>query len=361
MKKTTFLFKTLFLFVLTATFSSCSSDDDSSEPSVEPENSSITISSNTANLTSSSEEAFTFTVKDDEGNDVTNESTVYVNDNALDGNTFSSTEIGSYDAYAKMDDLTSNTISVSISEDPVAYYKHKVLVEDFTGTWCGWCPRIAYSIEQALEMNENLVIASLHRGNPNGGGSYDPFNFAPAAQLEQQIGLEGYPTATINRTIFWDYPEDVNVDQPVNLIQDSSIYGIAIDSDLGASNGTVTVNFEFAEAPASGLKYVVYIAEDGLIQDQVNYTDRFGGSSVLQDFTHDHVIRALGTESIMGTAIPAENAVEGGTYEASMDVSYTSENIDNLKVIVFLVDEDGTSLNAQQADANTELDFDVVE
>ena len=44
-----------------------------------------------------------------------------------------------------------------------AKFKHRVLIEDFTGAWCGWCPRVSHAIELLKE--KDIVINELKGGS----------------------------------------------------------------------------------------------------------------------------------------------------------------------------------------------------
>src|SRR5690606_15141707 len=95
------------------------------------------------------------------------------------------------------------------------------------------------------------------------------------------------------------------------------------------------------------LKYAVYIIENGLIANQKNYNgDLYGGASTLYDFTHNHTLRGV-YGNIIGNNLE-QNATEGlEVTKSNLAVSYTSENVANLQVVVFLMSEDGTVLNVQ--------------
>lgn len=360
------LIKVFFLLFITSIVNvSCSSDDDSTIKPNNGNNTSIKISSDKANITTSSEEFFTFTVKNQDEEDITSEATIFINGNSIEGNTFNSSEIGTHEVYATKDDLQSNSITVNISEEPIDYYAHKVLLEDYTGTWCGYCPRVTYSIELLHEETDKVVVAALHRAQDQSSSQYgyDPFTFHEARKLEQKWSdFEGYPYAKINRTETWEFPEFNNLNQATDKLQTSSPFGIAISSNLEETSGSIDISFKFSEDISENLKYVVYIAEDKVLYDQTNYyTDIYGGNNPIEDFEQNDLVRALANDNILGTSIPSDNTISNGTYEVSLTADYSSNNTDNLKVIAFITDEEGNVLNAQVAKGNTEQDFEIVE
>ena len=58
-------------------------------------------------------------------------------------------------------------------------FQKNVLIEDYTGTWCQYCPRVAYGIQLVEAANIKAFPVAIHRG---GGSAYDPFNYNAAAR-----------------------------------------------------------------------------------------------------------------------------------------------------------------------------------
>ena len=73
----------------------------------------------------------------------------------------------------------------------------KVLVEEFTGTWCGWCPDGQLKLNDAVYTNSNVVVASLHDNDNMSTSSVDNLivDYAkvfPSASIDQYL----FPTNT---------------------------------------------------------------------------------------------------------------------------------------------------------------------
>jgi thiol-disulfide isomerase/thioredoxin len=324
----------------------------------------ITISSNRTRVVEDSGNAFIFSVtgtKSDGANvDLSDLEGIkyYVNNTLINGKTFTPTEINDYTVYATFnDDLTSNRITVKCVPDP-AIYAHKVLVEDFTGAWCGYCPRVLDAIEQVHAQTDKVVVAAIHRGSTNSqAGNYDPWNLPQGVTLEYDLGVPGYPTAFINRAVQWEYPENTHISQPIDMLQAGSAYGIAITSTLGGSSGNITATIHFND-DLEKAKYVVYILEDNLICDQHNYTDLYGGEAILQNFNHQNVVRAS-VNRILGDVIPDDQSVAENTYTVQLSASYAASDIANLKVMVILLDSNNQVANVQVAPANTTQEYEM--
>ncbi|WMW77694.1 Omp28-related outer membrane protein [Flavobacterium sp. 20NA77.7] len=228
-------------------------------------------------------------------------------------------------------------------------FTKNVLIEDFTGTWCGYCPRVAYGIEKVLEQNITAVPVAIHRGN-------DPYNFAEGSTLESQINLTGYPTAMINRTLDWAYPEPNNTIQVKNQTGPNADLGIAMNSTV--ANGTINLDVKVKfDANMTGLKLVVYALENNLIYNQTNYTSYYGGVSTIQNFEHDNVLRASLT-NILGDAITS-NTNDGDIYTRNFTVNVPSNvaNASNLSFVAFVIGTDNKAINVRAALPNVNQTF----
>lgn len=113
--------KKLFCFLAiaaTAAFTSCSSDDDSGNNDNGGGGdvvTGITLTSSSSTVTLGS--AFTFTVKNNLNEDVTAASTIYVDDTALEGNTYTAAAAGTYTVHATNGDFTSADVTVTVTEE----------------------------------------------------------------------------------------------------------------------------------------------------------------------------------------------------------------------------------------------------
>lgn len=76
----------------------------------------------------------------------------------------------------------------------------RVLFEEYTGTWCGWCPRGTVAMEWLSEqMGDDVVLIAVHQGDPmeitDASTSY-------ASMIESN--KKGYPKVNVNRGIWCD-------------------------------------------------------------------------------------------------------------------------------------------------------------
>jgi hypothetical protein len=303
-------------------------------------------------------ESITFTAKDNTNADLTADSEFYVNDVPVVGNTFTTETVGNYTVTAKYLGETSTPLVIRFHDGSETVFVKRLLVEDYTGTWCGYCPRVAWGIEQLHTVTENFVPVAIHRPSSNVNSSvYDPYNY-DTSELEAVINVPGYPKGMLNRMTQWSFPEPDNLAQAVALTQGASPgLGLALTPVVNGSTVSIDVNVKFSTA-LSGLKLVVYVLENGLIYEQHNYTDYYGSVDVLEDYTHNHVLRAVLTP-LLGEAIADGEAVTGNTFTRSFSVPVPANavNAANLEFVAFVVDGSGKALNVRKAASGETQEF----
>lgn len=354
-------FSTLLLIFNICLVTSCGSDENSDDHIYTPKISAISIIPDKFNLilneNPEEQDSVTFKVNTNLGEDITTDAKFFVNNTEIESNKFIPNQIGTFQVYAKYfesptgREFTTDTININVlSDGELLYYRHKVLVEDFTGTWCGWCTRILYALEIIKNQTDNVIPVAIHNN--------DEFDYPGRQPLEDYLMIEGaYPFATINRKTIWTSPQHNNVSQPINQIMPQSPVGIKINSNLGNSSGTVDLSFSFKETISGNLSYAVYIVENDLIADQKNYnSELYNGAPVLYGFVHNHTVRGV-YGNIIGNNL-GQNAAAGSEITLSnLVINYTCQNASKLQVVAFIMNSQGKVLNVQIADRNTLKDY----
>ena len=356
--KTNLFLRTFFLCLIALTFGCSSSSDDSGSGgsddnggSVGVTLTSITISANSSTVMAG--ETVTFTVTGNDGSDLSALADITVGGTAISSNTYMTTMAGAFTAVATYNTFTNSTV-VTVETPPIVFNKN-VLIEDYTGTWCGYCPRVSFGIERVHDATDQAVVVAIHRQS----GSYDPYHYADATPLLSMIGLSGYPTAMLNRTTEWNYPEPINTNQVTNLTGDNAELGLALNASITGTNMSIDVNVKFGEDfSSSDLKLVVYVVEDGLIYNQTNYTTYYGGTATIVDFEHNDVLRAHLTD-LLGDAIPSAETTKESVYTTTFNTAIPANVSDssNIRVVAFVVDDSNAALNSRSGDFGTDQVF----
>jgi len=282
-----------------------------------------------------------FQVLDADGNDVTQQATFYIDGTAIEGSSFSSADVGQFEVYAEYD-VDGTLVTTDTETIAVIVPKRKVVVEDYTGAWCGYCPRISAAIEEVYAQTSDVAVIGIH----NDDEMALPFEEA----IRDEFEVSGFPSGRINRTQNWSNPHPA---EDVSSIAGLDTYAaLSIQSSLDGSDLTVKVGIS-SEMELSNTKLVVYLLEDGILSEQINYFDTDPNSPFYElgnpivDFVNDHVLRAsLG--GVLGDNIPATAALE--EYTRSFSYTLNGDMVPaNLSLVAMLVMEDNTAINAQIA------------
>lgn len=109
--------------------------DDPEQPEQPEPEKPITLTASTTNITANGSDAVTFTVTQD-NKDVTSQSNIFVNGSRLNGNKFTTYTAGTYTAYAKKNDATSNEITIYV--EAVADMGKTIVFAEGVSVSSGW-------------------------------------------------------------------------------------------------------------------------------------------------------------------------------------------------------------------------------
>ena len=338
----------LSILLILVTFLGCSTNSDNEDIPSNNGPESLVLTSD--KLIFEVGETATFSVVDDQDNNITSESTILVDGVAISGSTFTPADAGIFEIKAAYLLVESNVIDITAnatSNLPASFSK-KAVVEDFTGTWCGWCPRVSYAASLVEEQTDKVFVVGVHVGdqmaNGFGGAITDMYN------------IPGYPTAYIDRANTWGAPEPNNVSQALNAAQGTVDVGLAIETSLTGSNLDITISQGFLQN-MTNVKLLVFVLEDGILADQSNNTSYYGGANNIIDFEHNGVLRYVATD-IMGDTTTSTI----GIHEQSFSVNLSSQGVQDptkTGVLAMLVDDSARVLyNAQYVISGQTQDFD---
>ncbi len=211
-----------------------------------------------------------------------------------------------------------------------------VLVEEATGTWCGWCVRGTVMMESMYDLYpDNFVGITVHNADPMVLDAYDTW-------IGTQIS--GYPSIVADRDGTVYDPLDME-----NLVAEKASVApaatLATASSLVGNNLTVDITATYNENLNGDYRLAVILTEDHLSGtaadwDQTNYYaggpyGPMGGfqdlASPVADLTYDHVGRALiGTIDGEAGSLPASGTM-GSSYSHSF--TYTLDGTMNANYI----------------------------
>lgn len=217
-----------------------------------------------------------------------------------------------------------------------------VLVEDYTATWCGYCPESMYHLEELKsKTSANLVISAIH-------GS-DEFSFSKLESLAATYKVDGYPTKIVNRK-----PSlEISASNLTAWVGESCPLGLKSTIKVDGNNANIDVQVETYQT-TKDIKLVVALCDNNQLADQSNYYNDEASSAFYQagekmkDFQHNYILRKTLTD-LYGDAIPNEKLTQGTSYKLSFTTDVSKYNKAHLSAIAFLV-KDGEVINALSVD-----------
>ncbi|SJZ33447.1 Omp28-related outer membrane protein [Porphyromonas cangingivalis] len=274
------------------------------------------------------------------GRDVTEEAEFFADGQRLQSNILKTQKVGNISITAKLKNQTSAPLQLkgqtTLSAVP------KLYVEEFTGTWCPYCPRAIHMVDEASK-NPQVIAVAFHTGaNSKGHPRYDPFSSSATLIVGNVLGVRGYPSLVANR----DRNQHIQAyGNPVGItsrIPSDTSVGIAIQTTLSGHHLSATVNVRSSETREAA-HWVAIITEDKLIADQRNGTGRY--PHIGKNFSHDHVYRKSYGDVRDGTefSLPKDQT-QHLTFSLNLDNKLVPSNC---KLVILVMDKDRKVLNAQ--------------
>ena len=232
-----------------------------------------------------------------------------------------------------------------------------VVIEEGTGTWCGWCPRGAVAMDyMTTTYPADFIGVAVHNGDPMTVTAYNAaaaFSGFPGANVDRSLlGV------SVSQSLFEQYYNNrVNMGVPAN-----------VDGVVTGTGASVTVNASasfYTPVTGANFRLAVVIAENNVTgttsgYNQTNYyagggQGAMGGYEALPDpvpaaqMVYDHVGRALlGGYAGQAGSVPA--TITDGTV-ANYTFTYTvpgTSNRANMYAVVMLIDNaTGEIVNAK--------------
>jgi thiol-disulfide isomerase/thioredoxin len=233
-------------------------------------------------------------------------------------------------------------------------FEKNVLLEQYTGTWCGYCPRAVGQIEDLLKADSKVVHIALHLS--------DEMSYSSNASLFQSFGFTGVPTVHADRISVWT--GNINT---ISSMHTPENLGLALNVTSSGTTVTANVRVKFGKQYFDALKLSVYLLTDNLSANQANYYNSDQSSKYYQkgspitNFIHRNVMTKSGTD-MFGEVIPASNTIYNGIYSKTIDFAgISSALIPNIRIVAFVAYGNGANnkrvINSIMASAGENKDF----
>jgi hypothetical protein len=255
------------------------------------------------------------------------------------------------------EDATPTTTGSPIGKVPTKFTQ-KVMIEENTGNWCGWCVLGADGIKTAEEMYPGKINAvALH------GGTTEPMYVPEYTAMLAFCGATGVPHYQLQRVSGGGFPGTFisSITAALAMVPEC---GLAIDARKSSGdNISFIVHAGFLSDLTGDYRLIVYLVEDSVKIDTATYNQQnyvsgnskyptnyyFSQPPVITNFPHKHVARKLLSASLSeGDQIPPEYVKTGKEYVKTYTYTIPAGSIWNsakLRVVAGILKYDAKCAN----------------
>ncbi len=234
-----------------------------------------------------------------------------------------------------------------------------VLMEEGTGTWCGFCPYGADSLKAVIARYPGRVQGISYHG----GSTTEPMQTPSTTFWTTIIKLTGWPQGSVNRMVFkGQSAAALNRNAWNSSIADVlatkrspiSLNVLAKTYDPTSKRTSITVEVMFHRDLALPVR--LNIAQ---VQDQMNYTQSFyppeGGTVKLYPYFHDHVLRQMIPNDAGEVINAGGNVVSQTKVTKTLDFISVDSTVETSRFIIFAHRSDGITFG--EIIQSTEVDL----
>ena len=231
-------------------------------------------------------------------------------------------------------------INRNFSSVPSVFTK-KVLIEEFTGSWCGYCPSGAEILEDLVD-SLNVIGVAIHSG--------DYMTIEHGGFLEQSYPSSGYPSGMVDRI---SYEDIVGLNRAWwsgfanQQLQNNAMCGLAINSEVNGDKANVEVRSAFnTEIQSENYKLNVYLVEDNVQGEGYGFDQRnayntdptssfFEQGDPIVGYKHNNTLRVAIPSNSFGDSLTEQNINEMA-YVNTIQLDISSYNKNNLNIVAFI-------------------------
>lgn len=241
--------------------------------------------------------------------------------------------------------------------EPPADVKKNILLEDFTGHQCGYCPGAAKKITELLEIPkyaERVIPVAVYCSGPfnthfpNADKFYYDFTTKQGIEVDLSYGMSSsLPNGLVNRTAYnnevivgfpkWQQAIDKQLEEPaVAWVDVHTSYSNDDNRYL-----TIDSRVKMLENYPNPINLNVVVIENGIVNWQKDYSQ---DPSEVEDYVHNHVLRYnndVYNRNLFGTwgiDLKSNQAGADEIKRVTTTLNSTDWNINNLYAIAYIYD-----------------------
>ncbi len=187
--------------------------------------------------------------------------------------------------------------------------KRNVILEEFTGIHCGYCPDGHKIANNLVTANAGKVfLINIHAGSFAVPGTGEPdFRTTAGDAIDAAAAVTGYPSGSVNRaTSPWGQSRTNWTTLAGTVMGQNSPVNVAVKSSVDFATRKLTTEVEvyYTAASAQAKNYLtVALTEDDILGPQSDYGNYNPTNWVGGQYRHNHVLRQLITAGNMGEMI----------------------------------------------------------
>ena len=225
-----------------------------------------------------------------------------------------------------------------------------VLIEEFTGIKCGYCPQAHKIVSDLIRVQpENVFAIAIHAGSyATPGGDQPDFRLTEGEAINDYFGVTGYPAGFVNRNRYeedriiisrntWGEKARLETETPAIV----NLWSKATYDDQSRKLTIDVEGYYTANSAVSTNRLNVVLTQNNIMGPQ-------SGGGKGDEYMHQHVSRAF----LTGTWGEEIKSCKQGdffskqyVYNVPADIKDVEVNPAELEVVVFLTEDEETVLN----------------
>ncbi len=298
------------------------------------------------------------------GKEVTDGYTIYeevrdgelIYDVPLEGKTYTSTTKGNHYFWAEygVEQTKNTTLLMVVSTPPAApaapvdnnptalNFKRRVLLTQFTGSGCGFCPGMVNALYTVLNneyYQDKFVLAAAHLYNET-----DKAYLYDAPSLANLLGVRGYPTVNGDYYKNNSYADSEHVIDLIDecLARTTVKGGIAVSSELHEDSRYVVINTLVKASEKAEFRIGAWLLEDKIEDQQAN--NGYSPIEGVEFNVHNNCVRLANSrqnyKDFTGLTLGTLNAGDTATQSFAFSL-LDSWKTENMHVVVFISTKEG--------------------
>lgn len=241
----------------------------------------------------------------------------------------------------------------------------KVVLEEFTGINCQYCPdghRIANDMVAANP--GNIFLINIHSGGFATPGAGQPdYRTTPGDAIDGAAGITGYPSGSINRASSpWGQGRNLWGSLANSITSQTSPVNVSVKAFVDIATRTLTTEVEVyytANGPAPTNYITIALTQDDILGPQIDGGNYNPTNWVDGKYKHNHVLRQMITAGNFGEAIDTTTSGHYSyrKYTTVIPANYKGVEavLNKMNVVAFVAQGNNNILSA----ASAKVDFDA--